>query len=95
MTGSIGYLRDGLRIRLLEDGDGRALAEAYARNRAHLAPWEPTRDDSFFTSGHQSEIIRAKRTQHTLGAEVPWVLVQENNDGAAMQGSGRTICSTN
>lgn len=88
MTPSSGYLRDGLRLRLLEDGDAPALSDAYLRNRQHLAPWEPKREDSFFTSGHQAEIIRAKRAHHRLGTEVPWVLVEEQDDGVGTVGTG-------
>jgi ribosomal-protein-alanine N-acetyltransferase len=81
MIDSSADLRAGLRIRLLTDADAPALAEAYTRNREHLAPWEPERTDAFFTSGHQLDSIRAKLAQHALGAEVPWVLVEEEDDG--------------
>ena len=38
-------------------GDGAALARAYLRNREHLAPWEPVRDDGFFTDAwHERDI---------------------------------------
>ena len=87
MTGSSAYLRERLLIRLLEDSDAAALAGAYQRNREHLAPWEPKRTDRFFTSGHQADIIRAKLAQHALGTEVPWVLVEEEDDG------GGTVCA--
>lgn len=83
MTGSSAYLRGGLLIRLLEAADAPALARAYQRNLEHLAPWEPKRTDRFFTSGHQADIIRVKLAQHALGTEVPWVLVQEEDDGGS------------
>ncbi|UEL28337.1 GNAT family N-acetyltransferase [Pseudarthrobacter sp. L1SW] len=95
MITSTGYLREGLHIRLLEDGDAAALAAAYQRNRGHLAPWEPERDDAFFTPEQQAEIIRAKRGQHMLGSEIPWVLVKEDDAGAGRAGtrsrSGRVV----
>ncbi|MDR6793801.1 ribosomal-protein-alanine N-acetyltransferase [Pseudarthrobacter oxydans] len=95
MAGSSAYLREGLLMRLLEDSDAAALARAYQRNRGHLAPWEPKRTDSFFTSGHQADTIRAKLAQHALGTEVPWVLVQEEDDGGgrvrAGQRTGRVV----
>ncbi|OAE03295.1 GNAT family N-acetyltransferase [Arthrobacter sp. OY3WO11] len=95
MIDSSADLRAGLRIRLLTDADAPALAEAYTRNRGHLAPWEPERADSFFTSGHQADIIRAKLAQHALGTEVPWVLVKEKDDGGgpvcAGQRAGRVV----
>jgi [ribosomal protein S5]-alanine N-acetyltransferase len=88
MTRSSGYLRAGLRIRVLAEGDAGGLADAYLRNRAHLAPWEPKRRDRFFTPEQQLEIIRAKLAQHAAGSEVPWILVKERDDGAGRAGTG-------
>lgn len=87
MSGSSGYLREGVLIRLLEDADADGLATAYRLNRGHLAPWEPERNDAFFTQEQQAEIIRAKRGQHLLGSEVPWVLVEEADGGAGLEGA--------
>lgn len=42
-------LGDGIRLRLVEPGDAEAYAAAYAANRAHLAHWDPVRDESFYT----------------------------------------------
>ena len=56
-------LGDGIRLRPLLAGDGEDLAAAYARNREHLAPWEPLRSEEFFTvrwqQGHVDETLRA------------------------------------
>ena len=80
-------------IRLVEGADAALLAEAYERNRGHLAPWEPERDEAFFTAAHQLHIIRAKRAQYEEGTELPWVLVEEdhNNGGEAEPGGGRIV----
>lgn len=51
----------GISIRLLAGADAALLAEAYVRNRGHLAPWEPEREEAFFTPSRQMDIIRAKR----------------------------------
>ena len=88
MTRSSGYLRAGLRVRVLAEGDAGGLADAYLRNRAHLAPWEPKRHGSFFTPEQQLEIIRAKLAQHAADSEVPWILVKEKDDGAGRVGTG-------
>ncbi|PNI07543.1 GNAT family N-acetyltransferase [Arthrobacter sp. AFG7.2] len=88
MTGSSTYLREGLCIRPLTEGDAGALAEAYQRNRGHLAPWEPHRDDSFFTPEHQLELIRGKRALHAAGSELPWIVVEQKDDAAGTPGSG-------
>jgi ribosomal-protein-alanine N-acetyltransferase len=46
-------------IRLLTVDDADELAALYARNREFLAPFEPTRDDSFFTAETQrSRLLR-------------------------------------
>jgi [ribosomal protein S5]-alanine N-acetyltransferase len=78
----------GVSIRLLDGGDAESLAQAYGRNRRFLAPWEPKRDDTFFTPAHQLDIIRAKRGHYELGTEVPWVLVAEDDGGTATSGPG-------
>jgi ribosomal-protein-alanine N-acetyltransferase len=52
-------LADGYEIRALERGDGAALAAAYRRNRAHLAPTGPDRPESFYTdAGQEAEVER-------------------------------------
>lgn len=55
-------LVDGIDLRPLAPGDAKELAAAYSRNRAHLAPWEPLREDAFFTEAGQSADI-AKRIE--------------------------------
>ncbi len=69
----------GVGIRLLRRNDAAGLSEAYLRNRQHLAPWEPERNEAFFTPRHQLDIIRAKLAQHSVGQEVPWVLVDHDD----------------
>ena len=54
--------------------DAGALADAYLRNRAHLAPWEPLRADSYFTAAGQEAVIATKLALYEAGTEVPWVL---------------------
>ena len=50
-------LVDGIDMRPLALEDAKELAAAYSRNRAHLAPWEPTRSSEFFTEAVQSKDI--------------------------------------
>ena len=68
-------LVNGTRVRLLRRGDAALLSEAYVRNREHLAPWEPSRDDEFFTPSHQLNVIHSKLAQHAVRQEIPWVLL--------------------
>jgi ribosomal-protein-alanine N-acetyltransferase len=67
-------LVNGVQVRLLQRGDAALLSEAYIRNREHLAPWEPTRDEDFFTPSHQLNVIHGKLAQHAVRQEIPWVL---------------------
>lgn len=72
--GLVGEEAGQLLLRLLEHSDAAALTAAYRRNREHLAPWEPTRANEFFTTTGQSAVIQAKLNLYELGTEVPWVL---------------------
>jgi ribosomal-protein-alanine N-acetyltransferase len=46
-----------IRIRPATVDDAPALAKVYAANRRFLAPWEPIRDEDFFTPAGQHERI--------------------------------------
>jgi [ribosomal protein S5]-alanine N-acetyltransferase len=48
-------------IRLLTTDDADELAALYAANRKFLAPFEPTRDDAFFTAAVQRERLERPR----------------------------------
>lgn len=69
-------LPSGVRLRLLTAADAGRLADAYRANRAHLAPWEPQRDDAFFTEAGQAARIEVSLAAAAAGTEVPWVLVR-------------------
>jgi ribosomal-protein-alanine N-acetyltransferase len=72
-------------LRPLTAGDAQALLDAYVRNRAHLAPFEPTRPESFYTlEGQQARLDK---------------LLQQERDGellpCGMFRDGRLLgCST-
>lgn len=61
-------------LRLVAREDGPALAEAYRRNRRHLAPWEPTRSQRFFEAGGQSDAVSDALFAHRAGSLLPLVL---------------------
>lgn len=69
-------LPEGYRIHRLFAADGPALTEAYRRNRAHLEPWEPRREESFFTVEGQTVAILAQLETAAQGLVVPWLLTQ-------------------
>ncbi|MFF1254236.1 GNAT family N-acetyltransferase [Pseudarthrobacter sp. NPDC058329] len=85
-------------VRVLASSDARHMKDAYLRNRAHLAPWEPERSDDFFTAAGQSKVLESKLASYAAGLEVPWVLL----DGELVIGAitlsgivGGPFCSAN
>ena len=70
-------LPDGYRIRPLHRDDAERMAAAYLRNREHLAPWDPKRDEAFYTVEGQQEAIARQLSLvkgRLLGA---WVVVHD------------------
>jgi len=65
-----------VRVRVLRRSDAGRLADAYLRNREHLAPWEPLRPDEFFTGDGQAASIESKLGLFVAGSDVPWVLAE-------------------
>ncbi|MBY6089946.1 GNAT family N-acetyltransferase [Pseudooceanicola sp. 502str34] len=49
-------------IRPVQGGDAVEVMDFYDRNRAHLAPWEPLRDDAFYTLSGTIARIGAQKT---------------------------------
>lgn len=66
-------------LRPVRLGDGAALARAYSRNRDHLAPWEPTREETFFTEGSQEMHAQQCVDDAALGRSIRFVI--ESDDG--------------
>ncbi|GAA5015117.1 GNAT family N-acetyltransferase [Kitasatospora paranensis] len=58
-----------------EDAD--AMLRAYLRNREHLRPWDPHRDESFFTPEAQRARLADQAAALEAGRGVHWVLVRE------------------
>ena len=67
-------LPDGVVLRELRRDDAAALAAAYVKNRAHLAAWEPVRDDVFFTLIGQQAEIHGQLERALAGGSLPLVL---------------------
>lgn len=72
-----------MRPALLEDA--APLAQALARNRTYLRPWEPDRPEEYFTELGQQSRLMDQLTQRQAGQSMPWVLV-EVNDGRIVGG---------
>ncbi|MDQ4212812.1 GNAT family protein [Microbacterium capsulatum] len=76
-TKPLGDLGDGILLRPLLAGDGIGLADGYARNRAHLAPWEPLRSEDYFTPARQDEMVARTLQDAADGRSAPYVLTDQ------------------
>lgn len=65
---------DDVSLRVLRADDAPELAASYVRNREHLAPWEPDRDDVFYTEAGQVAIVTNALSAHSDGLSLPLVL---------------------
>jgi ribosomal-protein-alanine N-acetyltransferase len=63
-----------LDVRLLRADDVGPLAALYSANRDHLAPFEPTRDEEFFTVEGQQRRAAALLTDLEEGRAYPYVI---------------------
>lgn len=61
-------------VRELIASDAVALQDAYARNKQHLAPWEPIRPDSFYTLEGQAADIAHRLEEQDGGRGATWVI---------------------
>lgn len=75
LSGLPGGTAGVVRLRPLRGEDAEALYAAYARNRAHLRPWEPRRAASFFSVPGQAARLREMMRQRAEGRLAPWALV--------------------
>lgn len=71
-------LHEGYGIRELGAEDASELAEAYRRNREHLAPWDPRRDEYFYTEDGQAAAIAGQLEAARNGLVAGWVLTRGN-----------------
>lgn len=66
-------------LRPVRIGDGAALSRAYLSNRDHLAPWEPTRAEAFFTVASQEQSAKQCVDDASAGRSIRFVI--ESDDG--------------
>ncbi|MFG2894165.1 GNAT family N-acetyltransferase [Streptomyces sp. NPDC048248] len=76
-----------------QDADG--LARAYRRSREHLRPWEPDRDESFFTPAGQAARLRMQLAEKSAGRLMPWLMVRESHEAAVPSGIVGAVTLTN
>lgn len=67
---------DGVEMRGAALGDAAGLAEAFARNRAFMARYEPVRPDAFYTEDGQRERLEGVLAERDAGRIVPYVFVE-------------------
>lgn len=63
--------------RLVSIDDVPAVAALYSENRAFLAPFEPVRDDEFFTERGQLAVIQRSLERYAQGTTVPHVILDQ------------------
>lgn len=68
------------RIRLITLEDAEALAAVQQRSRQFLAPWEPIRTDTYFTTEGQRADIVAVLGRHERGEAMPWVILDRQGE---------------
>jgi ribosomal-protein-alanine N-acetyltransferase len=66
--------------RLLRPDDAPVLLAIAQEDRDFFAPWEPQRDERWFTAAGQREEIAARLEQHRLGLAVPHVVQDDAGD---------------
>ena len=64
-------------IRLVAVDDAPLLAGLLSANREFLAPWQPTREEGFFTTNGQRDAIDNVLIEHERGITVPKVILDE------------------
>jgi ribosomal-protein-alanine N-acetyltransferase len=67
-------LPDGYRLRELTLDDAAGMADAYRRNRTHLAPWDPARDAAFYTEQGQLAVVAGQLAAIRSGHVAAWVI---------------------
>ena len=61
-------------IRVVSTDDAEAFADLLIRNRSFLAPWDPVRDDAYFTADGQRELLTRSLRRHRQGLDWPGVI---------------------
>src|SRR5690606_20318077 len=70
------------RTRLVTPEDAGVIAELQTRNRAFLAPWEPVREDTYFTVVGQRADITTALGRHERGESLPLVVLDRDGEVA-------------
>jgi [ribosomal protein S5]-alanine N-acetyltransferase len=74
-----------LDLKVLTPADAPLVATYYLQNRAHLAPWEPLRDEAFFSIRHCAERLQISYESYETGWAVPFAMI-DRASGAMIGG---------
>lgn len=66
-----------MQIRVVTEDDAAAITHLLRRNREFLAPWEPHREDAFFTEDVQLDQLRTVLARHQAGHAVPLLITAD------------------
>jgi ribosomal-protein-alanine N-acetyltransferase len=64
-------------IRLLTIDDVPALAALYRENSEFLAPWEPARDEEYYTEDGYRAVVKSALGRYKQGSAYPCVILNE------------------
>jgi [ribosomal protein S5]-alanine N-acetyltransferase len=67
-------MMDAVRVRPASASDAAPLAAVYRANRTYLAPFEPARDEAFFTAAGQAVRLTALLADQEHGRAYPYVI---------------------
>ncbi|MEO3824605.1 GNAT family protein [Actinomadura sp. B10D3] len=67
--------RSGVRLRVAQVADAEALAALYGANREYLRPWEPERDDAYYTVEGQRDNLHDLVEAYAAGEMWPAVIL--------------------
>jgi len=70
--------------RLVSVDDAPTITQLLIENREFLGPWEPTRDEEYFTVESQRKLIEAGLDRKTQGVSLPHVIL--DRDGTTIVG---------
>lgn len=66
--------------RLLTPDDVPALTALVVANRAFMAPWDPVRDEGYFTEAGQRQVVADALERHRQGTLLPHVVLDDSGD---------------
>ncbi|MEU8345778.1 GNAT family protein [Spirillospora sp. NPDC048832] len=65
----------GVRLRVVQMADAEPLAALYRENREYLRPWEPERDDAYFTADGQRDNLHDLIEAYAVGEMWPGLIL--------------------